>query len=286
MFLANLFAQMGIVVTGGLVRVTGSGLGCPTWPECVAGSLVPTASQGAAWHKYVEFGNRTLTVVLLVLAVLAVLAARRTDRVSVRRLALVPLAGTFAQALLGGVTVLTGLSPYWVGAHLLLSMAIIAGCAVLCRRAGEPGDEPRRLLVRPELVLYAKVLVAATALVVAMGTVVTGAGPHSGDLEASHRLPVDPRVVAWLHADAVLLFLGLLGGMWLALRLTSGPPAALRWVRIVLGASVLQGVVGYTQWSTGLPWWLVAVHITLATVVWVAVWQLLLSLRTRGQIGA
>lgn len=283
-FLANLIAQMGIVVTGGLVRVTGSGLGCPTWPECVDGSLVPTASQGQAWHKYVEFGNRTLTGVLLVLAVLAVLEARRTQRRPVRRLALVPILGTLAQAVLGGVTVLTGLSPAWVGAHLLLSMAIIAGCVVLLRRSSEPGDQPRRLLVRPQLAVYGNALVAVAAVVIVMGTLVTGAGPHSGDLDVSHRLPLDPRVVAWLHADVVLLFLGLVGGMWLALRLTDGPQSAVRWVRIVLGVSLLQGAVGYTQWFTGLPWLLVAAHMAVATLIWVAVWQLKLHLRVRGQI--
>lgn len=291
-FAANLVAQIAIVVTGGLVRLTSSGLGCPTWPECVDGSLVPTASQAEAWHKYIEFGNRLLTFVLGVLAVAAVVAARRAARgwraqgLPPRRvvlwLAAVPLAGTLAQALLGGVTVLTGLHPLWVGAHLLLSMAIIAGCVVLVRRAGEPGDTPRISLVRPELVLFGRALVGVCAAVVVLGTLVTGAGPHSGDVDVEHRLPFDPRTLAWLHADVVLLFVGMILGLWLALRVTDGPAGAQRWVTVLAAVSVLQGIIGYAQWFAGVPWLLVAVHMLLACLVWAATIMVPLNLRTRG----
>lgn len=291
-FAANLVAQIAIVVTGGLVRLTSSGLGCPTWPECVAGSLVPTASQAEAWHKYVEFGNRLLTFVLVVLAAAAVVAARRAarswrvqglpSRRTIMWLAAVPLGGTLAQALLGGVTVLTGLHPLWVGAHLLLSMAIIAGCVVLVRRAGEPGDTPRTPLARREVVGFARALVVVCAAVVVLGTLVTGAGPHSGDINAAHRLPFDPRTLAWLHADVVLLFVGMILGLWLALRVTDGPAPAQRWVGVLVGLSVVQGVIGYTQWFTGVPWLLVAVHMLLACLVWAATIMVPLSLRSRG----
>ena len=138
-FLANLVAQTAIILTGGLVRVTGSGLGCPTWPQCTEGSLVPTATQTEAWHKYVEFGNRTLTGVLGLLAIAAIVGAivwRR--RSGVRRrpilwLSVIPLAGTVAQAVLGGITVLTGLNPVTVALHFLLSAAIVAGTVVQLR---------------------------------------------------------------------------------------------------------------------------------------------------------
>ncbi|MGB8021639.1 MAG: COX15/CtaA family protein [Candidatus Nanopelagicales bacterium] len=291
-FMANLVAQVGIVVTGGLVRVTGSGLGCPTWPECVGGSLVPVAGQAQEWHKYVEFGNRLLTFVLGALAIAAVVAALRlraqwlaegsVPRRSVLVLTTVPLAGTFAQALLGGVTVLTGLHPLLVGAHFMLSMAVIAGCVALVRRAGEPGDEPLVRLVRPEIRVLSLVLIANCATVIVLGTLVTGAGPHSGDADVSHRLPIDLRTVAWLHADAVLLFIGLIVGMWLALRLTDGPDRAQTWAHVLMGLAVVQGALGYTQWFTEVPWALVATHMLMACLIWVATLQTHLSLRSRG----
>jgi cytochrome c oxidase assembly protein subunit 15 len=290
--MANLVAQIGIVVTGGLVRVTSSGLGCPTWPECVDGSLVPVDGQAEAFHKYIEFGNRLLTFVLGILAIAALAGAVRlrrrwrqggtTPRNAILVLAAVPLLGTLAQALLGGITVLTGLNPVSVGAHFLVSTAIIAGCVVLVHRAGEPGDRPLVRLVRPEIRILSLILVGTAAAVVVLGTVVTGAGPHSGDTNVQNRLPIDVRTAAWLHADAVLLFVGLIVAMWLALRLTDGPAAAKWWSQALLVLAVVQGVIGYAQWFSGVPWALVAVHMLMACLVWVAVVKNHLSLRTRG----
>jgi cytochrome c oxidase assembly protein subunit 15 len=291
-FLANLVAQIGIVLTGGLVRVTGSGLGCPTWPECVEGSLVPVEGQAEEFHKFIEFGNRLLTFVLAFLAIAAVVAALRQrarwraegaqPRRPILLLAAVPLLGTLAQAVLGGITVLTELHPLLVGAHFLLSIAVIAGCVVLVHRAAEPGDEPLVRLVRPEIRALSLTLVATCAAVVVLGTLVTGAGPHSGDADVDNRLPFDVRTLAWLHADVVLLFIGLLLGMWLALRLTEGPAPARQWTRALMALAIVQGVVGYTQWFTGVPWALVAVHMLLACLVWVATLKNHLSLRARG----
>ena len=149
---ANVVAQGLIVVTGAIVRLTGSGLGCPTWPECVDGSITPTSEQLEAWHKYVEFGNRLLTFVLVALAILAIAAAvvdarwrKRAGLVSrpvLIRLAVIPLLGTFVQAVIGGITVLTGLHPATVALHFLVSMAIIAGCVMLVVRATDSGDRP------------------------------------------------------------------------------------------------------------------------------------------------
>lgn len=291
-FLANLVAQIGIVVTGGLVRVTSSGLGCPTWPECVDGSLVPTDGQAEAFHKYIEFGNRLLTFVLGLLAIAAVIGALRLrtqwradgalPRRAILLLATVPLLGTAAQAVLGGVTVLTGLNPVSVAAHFLLSTVIIAGCVVLVHRAAEPGDQPVTRLVRPEIRALSLALVTTCAIVIVLGTVVTGAGPHSGDAGADSRLTVDLRTVAWLHADVVLLFVGLLVAMWLSLRMTASPARARWWASALIGLAVFQALVGYTQWFTGVPWALVAVHMLLACLVWVATLKTHLSLRTRG----
>ena len=217
-FWANLVAQVGIVITGGIVRVTGSGLGCPTWPECVDGSITPTSEQTETWHKYVEFGNRTLTGVLLLLAVAAIAGAvmwRRREGVRrpwVMWLAAVPLIGTLAQAVLGGVTVLVDLHPMAVASHLLLSMAVIAACVALVQFSGEPGDPPGTPVTRTATRYLGNALIAVTSVIIVMGTVVTGSGPHAGD-SRTVRLDLDPRLVSWLHADVVLLFIGLLIGM-------------------------------------------------------------------------
>ena len=291
-FRLNLIVQIGIVVTGGLVRLTGSGLGCPTWPECVDGSLLPTAKQEEAWHKYVEFGNRLLTFALGLAALAAIIGAlvwwnrqRATgrQRTPILLLAAIPLLGTVAQAVLGGVTVLTGLNPAIVAAHFLVSIAIIAGCAVLVDRSQDPGDHPVVPLVRREVVLLANALVAVGLLVVVLGTVVTGSGPNSGDDDVSHRLGIDQRVAAWLHADTVYLFIGLLVAMVLALRLVSGPAEAKRRLWLLVGLVLANGVVGYAQLFLGLPWAVVMTHMLLAALIWVAVLRVRMALRTRAR---
>ena len=286
-FWANLIAQIGIVITGGIVRVTGSGLGCPTWPECVDGSITPTSEQTEAWHKYVEFGNRTLTGVLMVLAVAALVGAvvwRR--RSGVRRpwvltLAAVPLLGTVAQAVLGGITVLVDLHPMAVASHLLLSMAVIAACVALVQFAAESADPPGVAATRPATRYVGNALIAVTSVIVVMGTVVTGAGPHAGDAETV-RLDLDPRLVSWLHADVVLLFIGLLVGMLALLYVDQCPPNARRRAWWVVVFAVLQAGIGYLQYFTGLPWVLVTCHLLGACLVWVGVWRLRLSLTQRG----
>ncbi|MFZ8978243.1 MAG: COX15/CtaA family protein [Candidatus Nanopelagicales bacterium] len=295
-FIANLVAQIGIVVTGGIVRLTGSGLGCPTWPECAEGSYIPTSRQEESWHKYIEFGNRLLTFVLAALAIAAIVGAyawwRRSSRAGAERrgavlaLAAIPLIGTIVQALLGGVTVVTGLNPWAVSAHFLVSMVIIAGCVVLVVRAGEVGDRPVTALVRPEIRLLARALVAVTAVVVVLGVIVTGSGPHSGDADTEARFGVDPRTVSWLHADSVLLFLGLTVGLLVALRVTHAPPRALRLTALLLVVSLIQGLVGYAQYFSGLPWALVAFHMLGACLVWALAIFVLLSMRSRGIVRA
>lgn len=291
-FFANLVAQTAIVVTGGLVRVTGSGLGCPTWPECTAGSLTPTDSQAEAWHKYVEFGNRTLTFVLGILAIAALVGAiawgrglraqHRPGRRPVVLLACVPLLGTIAQAVLGGVTVLTGLNPVTVALHFLLSAAIIAGTLLLWWRSGEPADQPVVKLGVPAVRVLTKILLVLGFVVLVLGTVVTGSGPHSGDADASSRFPFEARTVAWLHADLVILFIGLSVGLLVALSVTNAPKQATRAVWLVLGFSLAQGVVGYVQSFTGLPWPVVATHLLGACLVWIMLVRVPLTLRTRG----
>ena len=295
-FIANLAAQIAIVVTGGIVRLTGSGLGCPTWPECVEGSYVPTSRQEEAWHKYVEFGNRLLTFVLAALAIAAIVGAFAWWRRQKRRggptrgpvlaLAAIPIVGTVVQAVLGGITVLTGLSPWAVAAHFLVSIAIIAGCVVLVVRSGEAGDRPVTQLVRPEVRLLGWALVWVTLVVVVLGVIVTGSGPHSGDADTEARFGVDPRTVAWLHADAVLLFLGLTAGFLVALRVTRAPARTTRLTLVLLGVALAQGLIGYAQYFSGLPWVLVAIHMLGACLVWASVVFVALSMRARGAAAA
>ncbi len=293
-FIANLAAQIAIVVTGGIVRLTGSGLGCPTWPECVEGSYVPTSRQEEAWHKYVEFGNRLLTFVLAALAIAAIVGAfawwrrqRRDGSVArgpVLALAAIPIIGTVVQAVLGGVTVLTGLNPWAVAAHFLVSIAIIAGCVLLVVRAGEPGDRPVTRLVRPEVRLLGWAIVWVTLVVVVLGVIVTGSGPHSGDADTEARFGVDPRTVSWLHADAVLLFLGLTAGFLVALRVTRAPARTVRLTLALLGVALAQGLIGYAQYFSGLPWVLVAIHMLGACLVWALAVFVALSMRARGPV--
>lgn len=286
-YIANLVAQGLIIITGAVVRLTASGLGCPTWPQCVPGSYIPTPHQAQVWHKYIEFGNRLLTFALVVIAiaviVLAVIDAVRQRRTGspVRRdvllLALVPILGTVAQAVLGGITVLTGLNPYTVSAHLLVSMAIVAGSVALVVRAR--AQPPRTLVVPAPVNALAWILVAVSGAVLVVGVIVTGSGPHSGDAAAT-RLPVDTRTIAWLHADLVLLFLGLLIGLLIALSIASAPRSARRLAVLLLVIALAQGLLGYTQYFLGVPELLVALHVTGATALWITVLFIPPSLRS------
>lgn len=186
-----------------------------------------------------------------------------------------------AQALLGGVTVLTGLHPATVSAHFLLSIAIVGGCAALVMRASDAGDGPPVLLVRREVRVLTWVLIATTAALTIVGTLVTGSGPYSGDAASENRYSFDPRVVSWLHADIVVLFLGLLVGLIVAMHVSDAPTAARKAALHLLYASVLQGVLGYVQYFTGEPVGLVLIHLALSTVVWAGALFLLRPQRTR-----
>ena len=291
-FRANLVAQIGIVLTGGLVRLTGSGLGCPTWPECVDGSLLPTARQEESWHKLIEFGNRTLTFLLAILAIAALVGAilwnRRNKKAGkigrrpIVLLAAIPLVGTAVQAVLGGITVLTGLNPAVVAGHFLVSIGIIAGVTVLVDRAHDPGDRPVVPLVHGILRALSSALVLLALVIITLGTVVTGSGPNSGDADVSTRFGVDQRTAAWIHADTVFLFVGLLIGLLVALHLVDTPRAALRRTWILAGLTVANGTLGYLQLATGLPWLVVGAHMLLACLVWVTVIRLRLAMRSRG----
>jgi cytochrome c oxidase assembly protein subunit 15 len=257
--LANLVMQVLIVVTGGLVRLTGSGLGCPTWPQCEPGSYTPSFEPADGIHPYIEFGNRMLGILVGAVALLTVLAVWRwARRRPMTLLAGLVLGGTLAQGVLGGVTVRTGLHPLTVMAHFLISMLlVVASTLLLWHLQARPSGPAAPPLLRQ--LYWATVGLGAVVLV--LGTVVTGAGPHSGDADEPARLALDPELMSRVHAASVWVFLGLLVGVFLVLRRMPQDTRALTapWT-VVLAVTLLQGVIGYVQYFTGLPVALVSLH--------------------------
>ncbi|GAA1923648.1 COX15/CtaA family protein [Nocardioides marmoribigeumensis] len=260
---ASLVANIGIVVTGGVVRLTGSGLGCPTWPRCTDEAFTP--HQALSYHSAIEFGNRTLTFVLAAVAVATFVVAYRVGRRGPLRLAVLLALGVPAQALLGGITVLVDLNPWVVAGHLLLSMAMISVAVLLLRRVYDE-DRPRVRAVPPALARLAALTYAAGWAVLYVGTVVTGSGPHAGDA-SSPRNGLDPRGMSQLHADLVFLLVGLTVGLLLALLATRARPQAVRAAKALLAVELAQGLVGFVQYFTGLPVLVVAVHLLGSAVV-------------------
>lgn len=275
--LASVVANSAIVVTGGAVRLTSSGLGCPTWPRCTDSSYTPTSEY--AVHGVIEFGNRLLTFVLLavVLATTVAVWRARPIRPGLRRLAVLVLLGIPVQAVLGGITVLTGLNPWTVMGHFLVSSVLIGLAVVLHQRARE-GDLAPRWLVPPALRQLGTGLLVLVGATLVLGTVVTGSGPHSGDIEAG-RTGFDPETVSQLHADLVFLLVGVTLAFWVALRATGGPS---RPMGVLLVVELAQGLIGFVQYVTGLPVVLVALHLVGACAVTVAAVQAVLALRDRG----
>lgn len=277
----SLIANMAIVITGGVVRLTGSGLGCPTWPKCTPESLTTTPEMG--WHGIVEFGNRTLTGVLGVIALLMIAAVwrnRRTHR-EVFGIALGLLAGIIFQAVLGGITVWTGLNPWIVGAHFIVSAVMIVAAAMLVervaveRRTG-PGAPVADGATTGRSRAAAWTAFVATAVVAFMGTVVTGTGPHSGDPD-SVRHAFNALTVTRLHALPAYVLLGATIVLLVLTRRTPGSSAAQRATPVGLLAVVLgQAAIGYWQHLTALPVGVVMLHLLGAVLVIMAAtfaWQ-------------
>lgn len=257
---ANLVVNILIVVTGGAVRLTGSGLGCPTWPRCTRGAFTPHGALGI--HRAIEFGNRTLTFLLLVVAV-AVLVATWKARPDLRKVAGAVLVGVFLQAGVGGITVLTGLNPWIVGVHLVISMAMVSLTVLYVWRLEHTA--PARAGGPAPLVALLAWLTAWLVLVA--GTVVTGAGPHAGDRKTP-RNGLDTLEASQFHADLVFLLIGLSVAL---LVLTRSRVAA-----VLVAVELAQGLIGYVQYFTDLPVVLVACHMLGAAVLAaVATWALL-----------
>jgi cytochrome c oxidase assembly protein subunit 15 len=267
-----LFLQSALVVTGGAVRLTGSGLGCPTWPECTPGSYTPVPYQAEGQlHAWIEFGNRLLTFALLFSALVAVIYVLQSGRKDLRSLAAGQVLGILGQGVLGGITVLTDLHPLPVAGHLLLSMLLIAGATSLYSRRHEPHAKVPAATKTISLVSQAHIAISFVVLI--LGTVVTGSGPHAGD-EKAQRFDLDIRSVAILHADAVIFLMGLTIALLVAASVTKSTKKA---IYIFFAISLAQGGVGYAQYLTGIPEILVAIHLAGATIFWIAAWRIRLS---------
>ena len=264
---ATLVANVALVVTGGAVRLTGSGLGCPTWPRCDDQSFTPHGATGI--HQLIEFGNRTLTFVLVAIAVATYVAARQSGRRDLTRMSLFLALAIPAQAVLGGITVLTDLNPWVVSLHLVISLVIVSAAVLFLHRLDHPA-RPRATGMVPAL---ACTTYAVTWLVLYAGTVVTGSGPHAGDAKAP-RNGLDPLQISQLHADLVFLLIGLSAGLWFALRAAGADP---RPATALLAVEALQAAIGFVQYFAGLPVAVVMLHMLGAALVVAAATVLLIS---------
>lgn len=261
-------AQAGIAVTGSVVRVTGSGLGCPDWPSCFPGSLVPDPRYDVALlHQWVEFGNRLLTGALGVVAAACLLGAlaTRPRRRRLTWLAFAMPAGVAAQAVIGGITVLAGLAWWTVSVHFLVSMVLVWLAVLLVRATGEADGPPTLVLPRPArgLVTLASAVLAA---LLAAGTLVTAAGPHAGDSQTP-RLGIGVPALAQLHADLLVGYLGLLVGLGFLLRAVRAPAPVHRRYRLLIAVVLAQGGLGAAQYALGVPETLVSFHVLGASLV-------------------
>ncbi|MGC8464414.1 MAG: COX15/CtaA family protein [Acidimicrobiales bacterium] len=273
----TLVAMSIIIITGGAVRLTQSGLGCPTWPNCTAHHLAASFS----FHPMVEFVNRLITIFCSGIIILIALAAfvRKPFRRDLAKLAFGLIGGLIAEIVLGGITVLEKLAPPFVMAHFMLALIVAWNALVLYRRASTP--EPiRHRRVTIESVWVVRILLANLAAVIFMGTVVTGTGPHSGS-PISKRLPFQLRAVAELHADLVLFLIGLTLATVFLLHQGRAPADVQRTARFLLVAEAAQAAIGYTQYFTNLPALLVGFHIAGATLLWLTALWLYLSLFSR-----
>jgi cytochrome c oxidase assembly protein subunit 15 len=270
-----LFLQAALVVTGGAVRLTGSGLGCPTWPECTPGSYTPVPHQAEPQlNVWIEFGNRLLTFVLVIASIAVIISVLKSKRIDLRGLAIGQFLGIFGQGILGGITVLTDLNPIPVAGHLLLSIILIAGATSLYSRRSAPA-----VFVKAESLTskISKAHIAISFLVIVLGTIVTGSGPHAGDAQAK-RFGFDIRTVAWMHADVVIFLLGLTLAFYVAQGTNAKTKKEIRTFTVI---ALAQGAIGYIQYFTGIPEILVAAHLLGATLVWIAAWRIRLSVITQ-----
>jgi cytochrome c oxidase assembly protein subunit 15 len=267
-----LFLQSALVLTGGAVRLTGSGLGCPTWPECVPGSYLPVEGQAeGALHAWIEFGNRLLTFALLFAALATVIAVLRSRRRDLRFLAATQILGILGQGVLGGITVLTDLNPLAVASHFLLSIALIAAATSLHSRRHHPQVRTSSTQVRISRISLLHI--SMTFIAIAIGTLVTGSGPHAGDVDAP-RLDFAITTITRFHSAAVWILVIITAVFYFSPDLRFETK---RWLRIFFILTLLQGAFGYLQYFLGVPIGLVALHLLGSVLVWIAAWRTRLS---------
>ena len=292
--LAGVIADTVIMSTGAAVRLSASGLGCPDWPQCSTADIVASKNAGQTLlNTWIEFGNRLLNFPLVIIAALIFIAAWRFRPDGRRRRDLVWLGaaqplGVVAQAVIGGIVVLTKLSPATVSVHFLVSAAVVAAAVALhmrCSALADASGMPETIPVRRDLRVVSAALVAVTCLMLAAGTVVTGTGPLAGDAGVPrYGLPLEG--VTQLHADIGWLLAGLSIALVLGLRLSGAPRRAVRAGWIMLAALGSQGVIGYIQYFTHLPAGLVWVHVTGSVLVWIAVLRLFFVMRERTPVNS
>jgi heme a synthase len=286
-----ILSQGGIAVTGSIVRVTASGLGCPTWPQCFPGSFVPVAvSEVPRVHQAVEFGNRLFSLAVVVTAALAVLAAYRARRrAEVRVYAWLMPVSTVVQAVIGGITVRTGLLWWTVAIHLLVSMTMVWLSVLLYVKVGEPDDGVVHERVPRPLRLLTALTGLNLSVVLVTGTLVTAAGPHAGDRSPSRtvpRLKVEITTLVHAHSSLLVAYLALLVGLGFGLLAVGATRAILARLGVLLGLVCLQAAVGTTQYFTGVPAALVAVHVAGAAACTAATAALWATMRERTQTEA
>jgi len=268
-----LFSQSAIVVTGGAVRLTSSGLGCPTWPECVPGSYTPVPNQAEGQlHAWIEFGNRLLTFILVLSALITLIAVLKSGRRDLRILAVGQFLGIFAQGVLGGVTVLTNLNPFAVASHYLLSTILIAAAVSLYTRRHIPCIKKTS---HRQSDLFSRWHVVVAFIVVVLGTILTGAGPHAGDVDAP-RIDLRIQSAALMHGVAVILLLLITVAFFRADKTDRTTKELL--VKFFL-ISIAQGGIGFIQYLQGVPELLVAMHLVGAVLVWIGAWKIWLSVQ-------
>ncbi|MBP2368626.1 COX15/CtaA family protein [Pseudonocardia parietis] len=284
--IANLIAQIGIGVTGSVVRVTGSGLGCSTWPQCEPGSMVPVShAEIAPLHMWIEFGNRLLGVLVVLTAGAAMLAAlyTRPRRRRLTGLALAMPLGVVAQAVIGGITVLAGLAWWTVMLHFLASMVLVWFAVLLVTAATEHDGPVTRTVPAAGrgLVLFST---AVLSVLLVAGTLVTAAGPHGGDPETP-RLDVDIPVLTQLHVDTLFLYLGTLVGIGFLFHAVHAPATLHRRYRTLVAVVLAQGALGGVQYALGVPELLVSLHVLGAGLVTAAASWMWAATATRPAMG-
>ena len=289
--LAGVIASAAIIATGGAVRMSQSGLGCTTWPKCTAASFVAAGASGDPLiHRWVEFGNRVVTAAIFVIAIAVFIAAWRfrDARGRGRRRDLVWLAaaqpgGIAVQAAVGGIVVLTKLSPFWVSLHYLATIPVLGAAVALQVRCTETGQPPR-WLVQPLVRLVTAALVVVTAVMLIAGTLVTGTGPLAGAADVPRYRFLSLTAVTQLHADIGWVLGTVAVMLLLCVHLTDAPVRVVRLAWVVLALIGLQGVLGYAQYFSGLPAGLVWVHVANSALICIAVLRLHFALRDRGML--